>query len=300
MTASRDPERLIRAFLDEGLTELPDRVYDAVRSDIDRTRQRVVIVPWRTPQMNTYAKLAIGVAAVAVVAVVGINLLPGGGAGVGGTSTVSPSPSPLPLASPSPSPLPGPGIWPTGALQPGRHEATMNGITFSFDLPTSGWSSVLFKGMLTKGTEPNPDFRWIGLGMEGPPGVATDPCAGKARLVGPSVDDLATAMTTIPDTQASGPVDVTVGGLPAKLVQLTIDADMACRPSDEALQQPDALSSFNLYGEGTTYPVTLDSVIKEWVLEVDGKRVIIHSDQAAPDPEIEREIQQIVDSIQFE
>ena len=32
MTAPRDPDRLIRAFLDEGPTELPDRAYDAVRS----------------------------------------------------------------------------------------------------------------------------------------------------------------------------------------------------------------------------------------------------------------------------
>ena len=47
MTAPRDPDRLIRAFIDEGMTELPDRAYDAVRSHIDQTHQRVVIGPWR-------------------------------------------------------------------------------------------------------------------------------------------------------------------------------------------------------------------------------------------------------------
>ena len=101
MTASRDTERLIRAFLDEGVTELPERVYDAVRSDIDRTHQRVVIGPWRTPDMNSFAKLAMAAAAVVVVAIVGYNLLPGGDRS-GGTPAVSPSPSIT--ASPSPSP----------------------------------------------------------------------------------------------------------------------------------------------------------------------------------------------------
>ncbi|HET9346117.1 MAG TPA: hypothetical protein VFO05_10455, partial [Candidatus Limnocylindrales bacterium] len=64
MTVTRDPDRIIRAFLDLGTDELPERVYDAVRSDIDRTRQRVVIGPWRTPHMNAFAKLAIAAAAV--------------------------------------------------------------------------------------------------------------------------------------------------------------------------------------------------------------------------------------------
>ena len=84
MTAPRDPDQLIRAFLDEGRTELPDRAYDAVRDQIDRTRQRVVIGPWRESDMNTYAKVALAAAAVLVVAVIGINLLPGGSGGVGG------------------------------------------------------------------------------------------------------------------------------------------------------------------------------------------------------------------------
>ena len=78
MTQTRDPDRLIRAFFAEGRNDLPDLVYDVVRSEIDQTRQRVVIGPARIPDMNTYAKLAIGVAAVVVVAVVGTNLLHGG------------------------------------------------------------------------------------------------------------------------------------------------------------------------------------------------------------------------------
>lgn len=74
MTAPRDPDQLIHAFLDEGRTELPDRAYDAVRDHIDHPRQRVVIGPWRESDMNTYAKLALAAAAVLVVAVIGTKL----------------------------------------------------------------------------------------------------------------------------------------------------------------------------------------------------------------------------------
>ena len=49
MTARRDPESLIQAYLEDGPTELADRSYDAVRTEIDHRRQRVVIGPWRVP-----------------------------------------------------------------------------------------------------------------------------------------------------------------------------------------------------------------------------------------------------------
>jgi hypothetical protein len=286
MHTERDTARIVRSWLEEGRTALPDHILDAVLDQVPATRQRRYSLPaWRFADMNTYAKLAIGVAAIAVV---GINLLPGSGTGVGGP-TVSPSPSPLPSPSPSPSPSPGAEVWPLRTLEAGRHEAVMNGISFSFAVPTEGWSSYRIRGMIEKGSYPGPDYRWIGLDMGSADSVATDPCAGLARSVGPSVNDLATAMATIPGTQASEPAETTVGGLPARMVKLTIDAGIACTPR-----------SFWLFGKDSIFPNTLESVIKEWILEVDGKRVVIHSDQAAPDPEIEREIQQIVDSIQFE
>src|SRR5439155_13499714 len=76
MTASRDPDKLIRAFLDEGQTDLPDRVFDAVRHDIQRTRQRVVIGPWRVPNMNMFARVAIAAAAVVAIGFAWVNFGP--------------------------------------------------------------------------------------------------------------------------------------------------------------------------------------------------------------------------------
>ena len=47
MTTPRDPDRLIRAYLSEGPERAARSGYDTVRGDIDRTRQRVVVGPWR-------------------------------------------------------------------------------------------------------------------------------------------------------------------------------------------------------------------------------------------------------------
>jgi hypothetical protein len=94
MTASRDPERLIRAFFAEGLEELPDPVYDALRDRIETTRQRAVIGSWRTPDMNRYLKYGLAAAAVVIIAVIALNVLPGTPAPGSG-----PTPSPVPTAA---------------------------------------------------------------------------------------------------------------------------------------------------------------------------------------------------------
>ena len=98
----------------------------------------------------------------------------------------------------------------------------------------------------------------------------------------------ANAYASIPGTHATGPTDVTVGGRPAKLVVLTIDRDIACQPNQ-----------FWLFGKYSMYPDTLDSVVRTWIIDVDGKLYEIDSNQAAPDPALDQEIQQIVDSVQF-
>lgn len=141
MTASRDPDRMIHAFLREGEEELQDQVYDAVRAEIERkpqraglheflragptdlprpsfdavrdrteqTRQRVVVGPWRVPEVNKFLVIGGGAAAAVVVAViVGVQLLTASGAGVVPGPTATPEASmtrttaePTPSSSPS-------------------------------------------------------------------------------------------------------------------------------------------------------------------------------------------------------
>ena len=75
MTAPHDLDRELTAFLREGPTELPDPSFDAVRDHMETTRQRVVLGPWRVPDMSKFVPYALGAAAVVVALVVGIQLL---------------------------------------------------------------------------------------------------------------------------------------------------------------------------------------------------------------------------------
>jgi len=296
MSTSRDLDRLINAFLAEGQTELPDRVFDAVRSEIDRTRQRVVIGPWRTPHMNTFAKLAMAAAAVVVVAIVGYNLLPAS-SGVGGGPAVSPSPSPSPTPRPSPSPTPAFVFPPAGELAvSSRHSMNLTGVPFSFSVPTSGWISNGSFG-IDKSTGVTPEGAgFIFWTPDTPVGVFADPCAQlKGPPVGQSMADLAAAVAAVPGTDlVSGPSDVIVGGYPAKQVVLTIREDVGC----------DAESFYLWYApraDLARYATELGSTIRVWIVDVDGTLVWIDGEtykSAGPEPG--EQIQQIIDSIQFE
>ena len=110
MTAPRDPDRLIRAFLLEGEEQLQDQVYDAVRADIDHRAQRVVIGPWRLPIMNKIVGFGLAAAAVLVAVLVGSQLIgsPDGGFGLGrapsrnpGSVRAAPTPRPSRPSHPS-------------------------------------------------------------------------------------------------------------------------------------------------------------------------------------------------------
>ena len=93
MRTDRETTRFVRSWLEEGVTALPDRVLDAVLDQVPATPQRRRFwSAWRPNQMNLYAKLLAGAAAVLLVAVVGYQFLPGRGLDSGGP-TVAPSPT---------------------------------------------------------------------------------------------------------------------------------------------------------------------------------------------------------------
>ena len=116
MNRSPDVDLVLRDyFADDGLTA-PDYVLDVVESRISRQPQRRSWrLPWRNP-MSTPFKLAAGLAAVVLVALVGWQLMPGRQDGIG--SQQSPTPtlqsSATPVASSLASTAPSASArWPT-------------------------------------------------------------------------------------------------------------------------------------------------------------------------------------------
>ena len=97
--SERDATRIVRLWLEEGATALPDQVLDAVLDQLPATPQRQPFrLAWRTPIMNNTVRLVAAAAAVVVVAVVGYQLFIA--PSVGGPDA-SPSPS-VPAATAAP------------------------------------------------------------------------------------------------------------------------------------------------------------------------------------------------------
>ncbi len=150
MSSRRDPDLLIKAFLDEGMNELPDRSFDAVRTALDQTRQWAVFGPWKEPQIMTATRFALIAVAIAVVAIVAIRFLP--------STSTGPASTPTPTVAPTPSPSPIPVPSGSAVLTPGRYVIDDPAVTVtpvSFTLP-AGWSTD--GASITKGGKPGDVF----------------------------------------------------------------------------------------------------------------------------------------------
>lgn len=246
--------------------------------------------------MTNVMRIAVAVVAVVVIAILGINLLPRTGFG-GPSATATPSPSHSDAASVRPSTAPA-GLPPAGPLAIGRHPMILAGVPLSLELSTTGWTSVgdffLDKGNVTAG-----DYASMLLWPNSAPdNTYSDPCT-RTELdppAGPSIADRAAAVAAVPGIElVSGPTEVTVGGHPAQRVVITIPSTIGC-----------AANSFYLWYDaqdpigGRRY-ATAGSTIYTWIIDVDGTVLWVEGETlTAGGPERAQEIQEIVDSIQFE
>ena len=138
MSTDRDVERIVRSWMDEGVTQLPDRVLDLVLDQLPATPQRRP--SWlarRFPQMNTYARLGLIAAAVVLTAVVGIGLFE---RSVGGPPV--PTASSAPSIAPSPTQTSNPlvGTWLAPQVTCAQQVAAVEAAGFTAEQMTlSGW-----------------------------------------------------------------------------------------------------------------------------------------------------------------
>ena len=315
MTASRDTNRLISDFLDEGIDELPAGSFDAVRAHIDHTRQRVVIGPWREDQMRRYAIFGIAAAAIVLVAVVGIRFLPadGGFAAPPPTATSSPTRSPSP--SPSPSPTAAADPFPDGAGQgyplaagayyfdEGHNKGT--GVKrFTFTVP-SGWTVADFVAK-DAGTPSAVYFTaWVVSH------IFKDACNWNASSMtnvidaGTTAEQFVTALASQKNRTASAVTETTIAGFPAKQIVMTVapTLDTATCTNGNLRYWPDPPSGPGLgpdFSGGMCCNPTgnIDTI---YAVDVNGKRtVLIARHWPGSTSQNLAELQSIVDSIQIE
>jgi len=275
MTARREAEGLIRAFLDEGTTQLPDRTFDAVRHDIHRTRQRVVIGPWREPDMTTLTRVAIAAAAVVAIAVVWINFgRPSTGVGTGPTPSPSPSASAQPssVAAASAFPfLPGnDALIPAGTYRLGFGDASETAqITATLG---EGWRSS--DGALIFLDSRKVDG--VAFGAWPVDGTVIDPCTNHAaRKPAPpagvdGIDELAAQLSTQKGTRGTATA-VTIDGYAGTLVEITVASNVDIN----TCKLEEGEGRFYIWGtggEGSRYVQGNEETNRVWIMNVDGTR----------------------------
>jgi hypothetical protein len=238
------------------------------------------------------------VAALAVAAAIGLVAVALILGALGGQNAVTPAnepTTPRPSASPTPAGVvPTEKLVPSGDLLPTRYSRTVEGVPFSFSVPTYGWEP--FGSLLVSKSSVGPQdaeavIFWTGF----PDGTYADPCGLLSGPPAGSAADLAAAVATAPGTElVTGPSDVVVGGRAAKHVVLTVRKDVGCDPG--------FFYNWKAQTGGAMWVGTgLGDTIWVWIVDVDGKLLFIEGEtNKNAGPELEHEIQQIVESIRFD
>ena len=308
MTAPRNTDTMIRAFLDEGQVELPDRAFDVVRRDIHRTRQRVVIGPWKEPAVSTLTRLAVAAAIVVAIGLVSVNLGLLGGPG-GPIQTPSPSPTITPSAT-TPTAAPSlptsiSGVPVIGAelgnltLAPGRwafdYRRTAgadgaDGPTVFITIPGDGWTS--YEGFAAdKNSGSLPEQAGVSFLVWNVVTPYVNGCTDHTPVSptpGPGIEALVTALASQPLVEAGPITDVTIDGYEGRVVEITTPSDSGSCPegfwpfNDKFVQGP---------GE----------VERVYALDVDGRRLTLFARIPAGTTQADlADLASIVDSIDIE
>jgi hypothetical protein len=252
MKSTHDPEQLINAYLQDGLDELPERSFNAVRTAIDQTRQWAVIGPWKEPQIMTLTRFALVAAAIAVVAVLAFKFLPSATlptpahtapAATTPVTTTSPSlaTSAPAIVAPTIDPLPGitdPQIqavhmpWIAAALVPNVYsidDLSVAPLEVHINVP-EGWSSlgdVLRLVGSSSATTPSPSHAAASIGTYRLAAVANDAChpGGNSTTVESAADVLA-AVTDQRPHLARAAESVLISDLPTHVLEIAIPATL--------------------------------------------------------------------------
>jgi hypothetical protein len=283
MSDERDLTRSVRSWLETGATGLPDRVLDQVLAQVAETPQhRTSWVPGRGPW------IAAAAAVLAVAVVIGLGLLPV----TVRIGDADPAPAPAPLQF---VPLP------IGPIEPGAYEVAEEfAVELAFTVPP-GWSKfdvgpdhvsiVQTPGGRLYPTPPD----GTAIGFFVVDNLFADPCLPGNNMfdppVGPTVEDLADALATVPAYRASERRPVVVSGYSGETMRLDLEVYM-CSYSQVMLWRTPSGWVRNPQGE--------EEQNRLWILDVDGVRLVINalSFPGASDASL-AELEAIVDSVRI-
>jgi hypothetical protein len=283
MSTDRDTTRIVRSWLEEGVTALPERVLDTVLDQVPATPQRRSWwPPRRFADMNTYAKFVLAAAAVVLVAVVGYNLLPRN-PGVGGQPSASPAPTPAPM--------------PSGSMAAGTYLVSASTLTlypYTFTVPT-GWTGG-------DGARRGDAFEQTGVELTTwlITHVYADSCHWTGTLAPVSTGPaLVAALTAQLGHAHSAPVQTTIGGRLATKLSLSLDAaaDVStCQVAGHVHIWPDPGPDEN--GGWAMIP---GETVTVYVIDRNGKVMVLMTVQHTDSPPADvAALQQILDSVVFQ
>lgn len=329
MNRQLDLEQIVTDWLsNEASASGSDRVLADALGRVSTVRQERRRPTWLRQPIGPAGKLAMvtGAAAIVVITAGSLYVLDAGRGIQGGDGAV-PTPPPSATDSPRPTPtmLPSAGY---SEIPPGdRQSLAVDGVPLSFSVPSEGWFPGIQRDAF--GLSLRADTLYIAKNTAGgqraeavvfwttwPGGVNTGPCHSLlGQPIGLSAADLVAVMATAPGVDVvTGPSDVTLGGHEAKHVVLTVREHLGCDPG-YFFTWPDECS-------GDCWIVTqVGDRIEVWVVVVDGRRLVIEGETTRQgvwvvdpdgtrrfieettdytDEELQREVQQIVESIRFE
>lgn len=275
----------------EGSTPLPEHVRGAIRAQLPSTYQRPAWWPARRfPEMNSMMKLSLAAAAVVVAALIGFGFLVAPNVGGPGLDDTSPSPSASASEAAERADF---AAYSAGPLVAGEYAFThIEGIQVVFTVG-SGWERNIPNNVVWTVEDDKASMAAFTIGN-----LYVDPCQPELGLVepavGPTVDDLATALEAVPGLTFAAPTPVTRDGV--------LGVRMDYVPPDGFGADCGSATGDIVLGADTdgvdVYAPSGDQPISYYIYDVDGTRVVItanYTEFRAP-----AHLDEVLDSIRFE
>ncbi|HEX7171440.1 MAG TPA: hypothetical protein VF365_02410 [Candidatus Limnocylindria bacterium] len=293
MSTDRETTRIVRSWLEDGVTQLPDSVLDAVLDELPSTHQRRAT--WwparRLFHMNKALAYGVVAATVVIVAILGISLLAPTGPSVGDQAE-STTATPIPTR---------PRTAPTGGLEPGTYrvaEFTLR--AFTITVP-SGWSredNFLSTGT---GTVETDAFEGDSVYLATWPvsHVYSDSCQWEGSLrEARSLAELTEALAEQTGHDTTGPEETQLGGYPATRFEFSVPSDFDISACDQEFLRlwPDAGPNEN-FG----LPITVGQTATVYVVDLDGQgQLVIAGQKESSSAADVAALESVVSSISFE